>query len=122
MPLDEILPNDFRAPREARQAVTRFLSGAGVPQLIDEAQLLASELVTNAVRHAKGPITVRAYVADGFLHLQVCDSSADCVPQRREAGTDDEGGRGIELVEKLSNRWGYRVTEHSKIVWLDLRV
>ena len=122
MPLDQILPNDLRAPREARQAIAQFLTGAGVPDLIDDAQLLASELVTNAVRYARGPIAVRAYIRDGFLHLEVCDAAADCAPRPRTADADDEGGRGMELIEKLSTRWGWRITEHSKIVWLDLRV
>ena len=122
MPLDESLPNDLQAPGEARQAITRVLARSGVPQLIDDAQLLATELVTNAVRHATGPITVRAYLTDGFLHIEVCDSSTETPPKRREARPDDEGGRGMELVEKLSSRWGYRVSGHSKVVWLDLSI
>ena len=122
MPLDEILPNDLRAPREARQAIARFLARADLPQLIDDAQLLATELVTNAVRHATGPISVRAYVRDGYLRLEVCDSAADCPPELREADPDAEGGRGMDLVDKLSSRWGWRVSEHAKVVWLDLRV
>ena len=122
MPLDEMLPNDLRAPREARQAVARFLARSEVPQLIDDAQLLVSELVTNAVRHARGPIAVRASFRDGFLHLEVCDNAADCPPLRRAAGPDDVGGRGMELVEKLATRWGWSATEHSKVVWLDLRM
>lgn len=122
MPLDELLPNDLRAPGEARQAIARFLARANLPQLIDDAQLLASELVTNAVRHARGPITVRAYVRDGFLRLEVCDSCRDTAPERREATPDDENGRGMELVDKLAARWGCRTTTESKVVWLDLRV
>lgn len=117
-----MLPNDLLAPREARQAIARFLARAEVPQLIDDAQLLVSELVTNAVRHARGPIAVHASFRDGFLHLEVSDSAADAAPQRRVASPDDEGGRGMELIEKMSTRWGWTTTEHSKIVWLDLRV
>ena len=74
MALHEILPNTLMAPREARIAIARFLSKAQLSQLTDDAQLLASELVTNAVRHASGPIDVRAYVRDGFLRLEVGDS------------------------------------------------
>jgi anti-sigma regulatory factor (Ser/Thr protein kinase) len=122
MPLDADLPDDLRAPREARMAIARFLARADLPQLIDDAQLLASELVTNAVRHARGPISVRAYVHDGFLRLEVCDAAVDCPPLPRPARPDDEGGRGMALVEKLSTRWGWQVTEHAKVVWLDLRI
>jgi len=122
MALHEILPNDLRAPREARQAIARFLSKAQLSQLTDDAQLLASELVTNAVRHASGPIDVRAYVRDGFLRLEVGDSAVDCGPKPRDAAPDDEGGRGMELVDKLSARWGWRACGHVKVIWLDLPV
>ncbi|MCU0302429.1 MAG: ATP-binding protein [Candidatus Nanopelagicales bacterium] len=122
MPLDELLPNDLQAPREARQAVARFLARADLPQLIDDAQLLVSEVVTNAVRHARGPIAVHAHVRDGFLHLEVGDSQPELLPERREARAEDESGRGMELVDKLSARWGWKVTERSKVIWFDLRV
>jgi anti-sigma regulatory factor (Ser/Thr protein kinase) len=120
MALHEILPNTLMAPREARIAIARFLSKAQLSQLTDDAQLLASELVTNAVRHASGPIDVRAYVRDGFLRLEVGDSSVDCSPERRAADADDEGGRGMEIIDKMSARWGWRARGHVKVVWLDL--
>lgn len=120
MALHEILDNDLRAPREARVAVAHFLSKAHLTQLTDDAQLLASELVTNAVRHARGPIEVRAYVRDGFLRLEVGDSAADVAPTPRAADPDDESGRGMELIDKLSVRWGWRVRGPVKVVWLDL--
>ena len=118
--LHKILSNDLLAPREARQAVARFLSTAHLSQLTDDAQLLASELVTNAVRHATGPIEVRAYVRDGFLRLEVGDSCCDQGPEPRQASADDEGGRGMELIDKLSSRWGWRIRGPIKVVWLDL--
>jgi anti-sigma regulatory factor (Ser/Thr protein kinase) len=122
MPLDELLPNTAQAPGEARHAVARFLARADVPQLIDDAQLLVSELVTNAVRHARGPIAVHAHIRDGFLHLEVGDSQPELLPELRQARLDDEAGRGIDLVDKVAARWGWRVTDRSKVVWFDLRV
>ena len=121
MPLDQTLPNDLRAPREARLAVTKYLTGAGLPQLVDDAQLLASELVTNAVRHAGGPIRVRARLGDGFVRIEVSDAAADRAPQPRQSGPDDVGGRGMELVEKLSVRWGWQTSPEAKVVWIELR-
>ena len=120
MALHEVLPNTLTAPREARIAIARFLSKAQLSQLTEDAQLLASELVTNAVRHASGPIDVRAYVRDGFLRLEVGDSCVDEAPNPRQALADDEDGRGMELVDKMSARWGWRACGHVKVVWLDL--
>ena len=120
--MHEILPNDLRAPREARIAIERFLARAQLPQLSDDAQLLTSELVTNAVRHAHGPIDVRAYVRDGFLRLEVADSEVEHAPVPRSAGPEDQGGRGMELVDRMSARWGWRARGHVKVVWLDLPV
>ena len=91
MALHEILPNTLMAPREARIAIERFLSKAQLSQLTEDAQLLASELVTNAVRHASGPIDVRAYVRDGFLRLEVGDSSVDRGPGATPGGRRGRG-------------------------------
>lgn len=122
MPLDETLAHDRSAPGEVRRALAGFLTRSGLPQAIEDAQLLATELVTNALRHARGPIGVHAHIRDGFLHLEVRDSAAECPPVRRVATPDDETGRGIELVEKLSSRWGWQAEDQYKIVWFDLRV
>ena len=121
MPLDQTLPNDLRAPREARLAITQFLTRAGLPQLIDDAQLLASELVTNAVQHACGPIKVRASLSEGFVRIEVSDCATANAPAPRHAAPTDEGGRGMELVEKLSVRWGWQTSPEAKVVWIELR-
>ncbi len=122
MALHEILANDARAPRAARQAVTAFLNSEHLDVLIDDAQLLTSELVTNAVRYGAGPIELRAYVHDDALRLEVGDAAADRLPARRLAQPQDEGGRGMELVELLASSWGWRVCGAAKTVWLDIAV
>lgn len=122
MALHKTLENDPRAPGLARQAVARFLDRSHLNKLADDAQLLASELVTNAVRHARGPIDVRAYVRDGFLRLEVWDRDVDATPMARDADLDDETGRGMELVDKVSSRWGWRSDDGMKVVWFDLRL
>lgn len=120
MALHETLANDCRAPRAAREAIATFLTTAGLSHLIDDAQLLTSELVTNAVRYAEGPIELRADVGQGFLRLEVGDCAAERVPQQRVAQPDDESGRGMQLIDRLSSDWGWRICGDGKVVWLDL--
>ncbi len=122
MALHKTLDNDPRAAGQARQAIAKFLDRTNLSKLSDDAQLLATELVTNAVRHARGPIDVRAYVRDGFLRLEVWDRQADGGPTPREARADDENGRGMDIVEKVSSRWGWRRVDGGKVVWIDLRL
>jgi anti-sigma regulatory factor (Ser/Thr protein kinase) len=122
MALHKTLDNDPRAAGQARQAIAKFLDRTHLTKLSDDAQLLASELVTNAVRHARGPIDVRAYVRDGFLRLEVWDRQADVSPQPRTADDDAENGRGMDIVEKVSSRWGWRAVDGGKVVWIDLRL
>ena len=122
MALHKTLENDSRAPGQARQAIAKFLDRTHLSKLSDDAQLLASELVTNAVRHARGPIDVRAYVRDGFLRMEVWDRQADVNPAPRTAEEDDESGRGMDIVEKVSSRWGWHKVDGGKVVWIDLRL
>lgn len=122
MGLQRILPHDLSSPAEARRAIRSFLRSADLPKLEEDAELLASELVTNAVRHARGPVEVRAEVRDDHLHLEVRDGSVDQVPHPRHADDEDEGGRGLDLVAKLAVRWGWRTVGQVKTVWLDLPI
>lgn len=122
MALNMILGNDHRAPSEGRQAVTAFLQEEHLAHLVDDAALLTSELVTNAVRHAEGQIVLRAYVRDGYLRLEVCDGAAEHAPLRRVAHPDDERGRGMELVDTMAAEWGWQTRGEGKVVWLDLPV
>ncbi|MGB8020248.1 MAG: ATP-binding protein [Candidatus Nanopelagicales bacterium] len=122
MALHAILDNNPCAPREARHAIAEYLETVDLQRLTDDAELLTSELVTNAVRHASGPIDVLAYVHAGYLRIEVADADTEHSPSPRTADPDDEGGRGMELVSKLSARWGWRAAGHSKVVWFDLTV
>ena len=122
MALHKTLDNDPQAAGQARQAIAKFLDRTHLSKLTDDAQLLASELVTNAVRHARGPIDVRAYVRDGFLRVEVWDRHAEASPKPRDAEDDDENGRGMDIVEKLSTRWGWHRVDGGKVVWIDLRL
>ncbi|MGW0992177.1 ATP-binding SpoIIE family protein phosphatase [Streptomyces sp. NPDC002523] len=80
-------------------------------------ELILSELVTNAIRHAAPPVHVRL-LRDNSLVLEVSDSSSTS-PHLRYATTMDEGGRGIFIVAQLAERWGTRFTSTGKIVWAE---
>nr|WP_267808158.1 ATP-binding protein [Streptomyces tirandamycinicus]MCY0984356.1 ATP-binding protein [Streptomyces tirandamycinicus] len=78
-------------------------------------ELIASELVTNAIRYAGGPVRLRLIRTD-TLTCEVSDPS-NTQPRMRRARTSEEGGRGLYLVAQLSRRWGSRYTREGKTVW-----
>jgi serine phosphatase RsbU (regulator of sigma subunit) len=104
----------------SRRTVRATLGGWGLQQLGDTAELLTSELVTNALLYTEGPISVRL-MRDRTLLCEVYDGS-ETVPRLRVAADDDVGGRGLRLVKELSNRWGTRRTTTGKTVWFELRL
>ncbi|MER0482429.1 ATP-binding protein [Streptomyces sp. Edi2] len=115
-------PADPGAVRTARMAVRQVLDDWGLNGAADMAVLLVSELVTNSLRHASGPIGVRMVLlnTDGLL-VEVSDPLPD-PPQERDAAPDDEGGRGLQLVACSSRRWGTRRGKSGKTVWFELSV
>ncbi|WP_258534849.1 SpoIIE family protein phosphatase [Streptomyces sp. PT12] len=111
-------PAERRAVRRTRTTVRRALAEWGLAPLADRAALLVSELVTNAVRHAGGPIQMRM-VLGATLLVEVTDPVPD-PPLERDALPDDEGGRGLLLVASESRRWGTRREPAGKTVWFEL--
>ncbi|MFB6848619.1 SpoIIE family protein phosphatase [Streptomyces sp. NPDC056373] len=101
----------------ARVAVTEQLSAWGLDELAFTTELVVSELVTNAIRHASGPVQLRI-LRDRTLICEVSDGSSTS-PRLQRARTEDEGGRGLFLVARLTDRWGTRYTPHGKIIWTE---
>lgn len=121
---DWTFPAEPGAVRTARQAVRGQLRDWGLDGLADLAALLVSELVTNALRHATGPIGVRLVRRsglDGALLVEVSDPLPD-PPRERAARLEDESGRGLYLVASASRRWGTRPGATGKTVWFELAV
>ena len=115
-------PADPGAVRAARSAVRNRLAAWNLDGLADIAALLVSELVTNSLRHATGPIGVRLVRpdgVDGVLLVEVSDPLPD-PPRERVADLDDESGRGLQLVAHAARRWGTRPGETGKTVWFEL--
>jgi serine phosphatase RsbU (regulator of sigma subunit) len=112
------LAAELTSARRARMLVRRRLKRWELPELIPTAELLASELVTNAVRYAQGSIALRL-VREGGLVCEVFDDSA-ALPRLRHASDEDERGRGLQVVSQLAQRWGARRTLSGKVVWCEL--
>ncbi|MEV5430121.1 ATP-binding protein [Streptomyces sp. NPDC052701] len=117
-------PADPGAVRTARSAVRGQLRHWDLDSVGDLTALLVSELVTNALRHATGPIGVRLIrpsVLDGVLLVEVSDPLPE-PPHERAARPEDESGRGLQLVASSSRRWGTRPGDVGKTVWFELAV
>ncbi|MGO4757822.1 ATP-binding protein, partial [Streptomyces sp. 2MCAF27] len=106
------------APGEARRLVRQALERWGIAELSDTAELLVSELVTNAVRHAQQPIALRL-LRTQVLRCEIGDDSPH-LPRNRFAQSWDEPGRGLLIVNKLANRWGATRLATGKIVWFEV--
>ncbi|MEU1499704.1 SpoIIE family protein phosphatase [Streptomyces sp. NPDC005732] len=106
------------APGRARRLARRALSRWGMEDLSDSVELLVSEVVTNAVRYASRPVTLRLLRTD-VLRCEVGDDVPQ-LPRLRQARATDEGGRGLYLVNKLARRWGATRLSTGKVVWFEL--
>ncbi|WP_405485339.1 SpoIIE family protein phosphatase [Streptomyces sp. NBC_00009] len=111
------LESDPAVVAEARKKVTRQLSEWGLDELAYTTELVVSELVTNAIRYASGPIRLRLIVERALI-CEVSDAGASA-PHLRHPRTTDEGGRGLFLVSQFSQRWGARYTLDGKVIWAE---
>ncbi|MEU7203546.1 PAS domain S-box protein [Streptomyces sp. NPDC045470] len=114
------LPGTPSSVPEGRRFLLRTLRAWGLATLADTALLLSSELLTNAVCHARGPLTLRVWYSARELGVEVVDGSTPR-PRARVADTAEENGRGLMLVEALADAWGTRPDAVGKTVWFTLR-
>ncbi|AWW35682.1 ATP-binding protein [Streptomyces cadmiisoli] len=121
---DGVAERGARRVRMARRATAALLCFRGLDRLVDDATLIVSELVTNAIQHSGGVrVTFTMTVRDGFLRLAVLD----CMPGQpivQDAAGDAERGRGLLIVDCLAaaNRGTWGTNEDGTEVWCSLRL
>ncbi|MEU6738284.1 ATP-binding protein [Streptosporangium sandarakinum] len=121
------LPGDAASVPQARRYVRDLLEAAGHPRT-DDALLLVTELVTNAVRHSDsgrqpdGKVTLIIMSRDGTILIDVIDEgSPGTAPElRTDVQADCGGGRGLWLVRELSTAWGWRDDQAGRVVWFQI--
>ncbi|MEU8707748.1 SpoIIE family protein phosphatase [Streptomyces sp. NPDC048565] len=112
------VPPDPSAVSRIRSEVSRKLNEWTLVEEAFTTELILSELVTNSIRYANGPIRVRL-IRDRTLICEVSDSSSTS-PHLRQAAGMDEGGRGLFLVAQMAERWGTRYTDDGgKVIWTE---
>lgn len=110
------------SPGTARVSARAQLQAWGRGRLADDADLIVSELVTNAVKASEAagsPVAVRLVLTNASVVVQVLDC-APGLPVRYEPGAEAECGRGLQLVAALSSDWGWTQTQAGKVVWAEL--
>lgn len=112
------LPRTHEAPWLARRQLARWLGSELSSQELHRAKLLTSELITNAVLHGRGRITLRADLNDDRALVEVIDEGRGFEHRIRERDFTDVHGRGLAIVESESSRWG--VHEGTTHVWFEL--
>ncbi|MFD9462462.1 ATP-binding protein [Streptomyces sp. NPDC060027] len=113
------LTRELTSARRARRLVTAQLADWDLEALADTAELLVSELVTNALRHTRGPLRLNLCARGSRLRCEVEDTDP-AGPVRREVDADAEGGRGTELLDLLAESWGSTRMPTGKTMWFEI--
>ena len=115
---------DLRAVPEARHALRSLLEDWGGPGQSETAELLATELVTNALLHTDGEAVLTATVDSYSLHVEVRDFAPRIPKPRSPIPDNGTHGRGLMLVQSLADAWGVRAPSgerSGKVVWFELQ-
>ncbi|MGW4164178.1 SpoIIE family protein phosphatase [Streptomyces sp. NPDC004788] len=114
------VPSDPSAVSPVRTQAAARLRSWGLEDVGFTAELVLSELITNAIRYGRPPVRVRL-IHDRVLICEVSDGSSTS-PHLRHATDTDEGGRGLFLVAQFAQRWGTRYARRGKTIWAELPV
>lgn len=115
---EQTLVPDRCAPATARASV-RAACAPAFPQLVDDALLLVSEVVTNAVEHGRAPVRLSVDCDPDGITVAVEDGSPT-LPRTRRIDRRRHSGRGLVLVQSIAAEWGVRRTGNGKQVWFRL--
>lgn len=118
LPVDDGLS----AVSDARRAVASQLRSWGVYSVLDSAELVVSELLTNARIHTAGPVQISVIAIDNGVRIEVKDNAPHVTPSVGESTVEDTTGRGLTIVNALSADWGVErhKTGGGKTVWAEL--
>jgi anti-sigma regulatory factor (Ser/Thr protein kinase) len=111
---------DPLAPRQARAFVASFIKARGLGDLVDRAELLTSEVVTNALVHAHSPVRLVVEAHISSVVVEVKDTARTQVVVEGEEVAEAGRGRGMMLVDAMSDRWGWWKEEDGRVVWFAL--
>lgn len=114
----ELPPTAESVPR-ARRFLRAEMTAAATEADLDAATLLTTELVTNAVLHARTEVTVRVHAADGWVRVEVHDRSP-LAPRLHSYSVTSATGRGLRLLDALASRWGVEADLVGKTVWFEV--
>ena len=109
------------SPKKARDFVADTVDSHVATDLLDVIVLLTSEVVTNAVLHARTQARLTVRVTKQKVRVEVVDGDAR-EPVPRQAHAEDTSGRGMQLVDVLSSRWGAEPLGDGKRVWFEVDV
>lgn len=121
-------PGDPRGPGIARLTLRAVLAAHGVPELIERAELLTSELTTNSVRHTGGSASVRLRWTHPVLRVSVSDTASFLPATLRSPSPEAGSGRGLFILDRVADRWGGCALGDSllgpggKSIWCELAV
>jgi anti-sigma regulatory factor (Ser/Thr protein kinase) len=113
------LPPEPSSATRARALARDRLGESCSHDTLETVALLVTELVTNAILHARTPLQLTVEVRPGCLRISVVDASSD-QPTLQRFDTDAVTGRGLALVEQLASSWGVDPTPSGKVVWCEV--
>jgi len=114
-------PRDVIAGARARALVRETLRDWGLAEIFDDAALVVTELVTNAVTHGRSAFRLQLSRTPGAFRIEVVDGGPG-TPEPQPQDIDAEGGRGIMLVDAMSSSWGVENVPSGKLVWAEIAI